>query len=433
MFKKILSVVLALTMLVTACIGLASCTTDDNENKGLSESPLAAPELKADFQVDASFKIGFIFLHDENSTYDKNFIDAANNVKKALNLKDEQVIFKTNIPESSACYDAAIDLANQGCKIVFADSFGHEQFLIQAANEKPDVQFCHATGTRAQEQADAGVKNYHNAFASIYQGRYLAGIVAGMKLNEMISNGKITADKAVMGYVGAFTYAEVVSGFTSFYLGAKSVCPSVTMKVQYTGSWYDQAKEQEAANALITSGCVLISQHADSMGAPNACEVAGVPNVSYNGSTYDACQETFLVSSAINWAPYFMYIIKCVNTNAEIKNDWCGGISEGSVVLSGINKGAAAEGTEAKVKEAIDQFKAGTLHVFDVSKDNFILVNGQKVTSHKVTVIDKDGEDTTNDVILEVVKDGYFDESGVRSAPYFDIIIDGIENVNVVY
>ena len=266
MIRKSLSVLLALVMLLGAAVSFSACS-DGSKDKGMTDPVLPAPELKVDFTVPDDFKIGFIFLHDENSTYDKNFIDAALSVKKAMNLKDEQVVMKTNVPESDVCYTTAVELAKSGCKVIFADSFGHESYMLRAAKEYPDVQFCHATGTLAHTEKLA---NYHNAFASIYEGRYLAGIAAGLKLNEMIESGKITADKAVMGYVGAFTYAEVISGLTSFYLGAKSVCPSVTMKVQYTGSWYDVGKEQEAANALISKGCVLISQHADSMGAPTA-------------------------------------------------------------------------------------------------------------------------------------------------------------------
>ncbi len=424
--KRFLSVLLAICMVAASCLALVSCANDDGDKQGLSESPLPIGEVKSEVTVSEDFKIGFIFLHDENSTYDKNFIDAANRVKEALKLSDSQVIFKKNIPESNACYEAAVDLVSQGCDVIFADSFGHEQFILQAAKENPNVEFCHATGTRAHT---AGVSNFHNAFASIYQGRYLAGIAAGMKLNEMIKSGKITADKAVIGYVGAFTYAEVMSGFTSFYLGAKSVCPSVTMKVQYTGSWYDESAEQEAANALMAAGCVLISQHADSMGAPSACEVKGVPNVSYNGSTYNSCPDTFIVSSAINWSPYFKYIIECANSDKEIAVDWCGGISEGSVVLSGINLDVAAEGTVDAIKTAIEQIKNGTLHVFDVTKDNYITVGGNKLTSYMADV-DYD-ENFTKDT--EAIKDGYFNESGDRSAPYFDILIDGIENLNTKY
>ena len=426
MFKKILSLILAVAMIASLGVAFASCDFGDAELKGMSESPLPAPEIKKETDIPSDFKIGFICLHDENSTYDNNFLKAVKSVKEALGLTDAQVIIKTNVPETNECYIAAKDLAGQGCKIVFANSFGHESFMLQAAKEFPDVEFCHATGTMAHT---AGVENFHNAFASIYEGRYLAGIAAGMKLNEMIENGEITADQAVMGYVGAFTYAEVISGLTSFYLGAKSVCPSVTMKVQYTGSWYDEALEQEAANALLSKGCVLISQHADSMGAPSACEVKGVPNVSYNGSTYDACPETFIVSSAINWAPYYNYIINCVVNGEEIAADWCGGIKEGSVVLTGVNLDVAAEGTVEAIEAAIAEFKAGTLKVFDVSKDNFITVNGEKLTSYMADV----DTDAAYEKDTQVIADGYFSESSFRSAPYFDIQIDGIEYLNAKY
>ena len=290
--KKFLALLLALVMVFAlAACGEAETTTSDApaseapEDGTVSEAPEGDGTV-AGIPLD-QIKVGFIFLHDENSTYDLNFINAAKAACEALGLTEDQYVLRTNVPEGQECYDAAAELADDGCNIVFADSFGHEDFMIQAAREFPEVQFCHATGTKAHTE---GLDNYHNAFASIYEGRYLAGIAAGMKLNEMIGAGKITADKAKMGYVGAFTYAEVISGYTSFYLGAKSVCPSVTMDVTFTGSWYDETAEKEAANKLIAEGCVLVSQHADSMGAPTACEEAGVPNVSYNGSTLDAAR-----------------------------------------------------------------------------------------------------------------------------------------------
>ncbi|MBR0231944.1 MAG: BMP family ABC transporter substrate-binding protein [Clostridia bacterium] len=422
MSKKIIAFLLVAMMLVSAAL-LASCGKGGNTNANETESLLPAPTLEK-FTVKDDFKIGVICLHDENSTYDNNFIRAIRNVQKALGLSDEQVLVKTNIPESSACKDAAVEFAKGGCKIVFADSFGHEEHMIAAAKEYPDVQFCHATGTRAHTE---GLSNYHNAFASIYEGRYLAGIAAGMKLNEMIEAKKITAEQAVMGYVGAFTYAEVISGLTSFYLGAKSVCPSVTMKVRYTGSWYDPATEKEAATALIqTDKCVLISQHADSLGAPTACEDAGVPNISYNGSTIEAGENTFIISSAINWEPYFHYIIKQVTEGKAIDTDWTGNIATGSIVLSGLNKKAAAEGTKEAIDKAIAEFKAGTLHVFNTA--NFT-VGGSKLDSYMADV----HYDTAFEKDTEAVKDGYFHESEYRSAPYFDVRIDGIEFINEKY
>lgn len=241
---------------------------------------VSAPAFAEDAAVEipADMKVGFIFLHDENSTYDLNFINAAKEAAANLGMSEDQIILKTNVPEGQECYDEAADMADAGCSVVFADSFGHEDFMIQAAQEFPDVQFCHATGTKAHTE---GLDNYHNAFASIYEGRYLAGVAAGMKLNEMIADGQFTEDEAKIGYVGAFTYAEVISGYTSFFLGARSVCPSATMEVTFTGSWYDETAEKEGATTLINNGCKLISQHADSMGAPTACEAAGVPDVSY--------------------------------------------------------------------------------------------------------------------------------------------------------
>lgn len=390
---------------------------------GAAEAP-AADETAAAGENNAAeakaVKIGFIFLHDENSTYDKNFIDAVETVKADLGLTDEQVVMKKNIPESNECYEAAADLADQGCNIVFADSFGHESYMAQAAKEFPEVQFCHATGTTAHT---AGIANLHNAFASIYEGRFLSGIVAGMKLNEMIEAGKFTADEAKIGYVGAFTYAEVVSGYTSFFLGARSVCPTVTMDVQFTGSWYDETAEKEAANKLIEGGAKVISQHADSMGAPTACETAGIPNCSYNGSTIDGCPNTYLISSKINWAPYFKYIINCVQNGETIAADWVGTTADESVQLLPLNEAVVAEGTAEAIEAAAAKLAAGELHVFDI---NTFTVEGKVLESYMADV-DTDPEYQKD---TEVVADGYFHESEKRAAPYFDIQIDGITLLN---
>ena len=417
--KKFLALLLALVMVfaLAACGQDAPETTEPagDDDSVTSDAPVSDAPETAGIPLE-EIKVGFIFLHDKNSTYDLNFINAAKAACEALGLSEDQYVLRTNVPEGQECYDAAADLADDGCNIVFADSFGHEDFMIQAAREFPEVQFCHATGTKAHTE---GLDNFHNAFASIYEGRYLAGIAAGMKLNEMIEAGEITAEQAKMGYVGAFTYAEVISGYTSFYLGAKSVCPSVTMDVTFTGAWYDETAEKEGANKLIAEGCVLISQHADSMGAPTACEDAGVPNVSYNGSTVDACPNTFIVSSRINWEPYFEYMINCVVNGEAIAADWTGTIATGSVELSEVNEAAAAEGTVEAIEAAKAELEAGTLHVFDV---NTFTVGGETKTSYMADV-DTDPDYTPD---TEAIVDGYFAESTFRSAPYFDLQIDGI-------
>ncbi len=404
-FTKLLALLMAAAMLL--CFAACGGSGDDNTT---TTQPAGQSDL-------ANLKVGFIFLHDENSTYDLNFIKAAREACAKLGV---EIVEKVNIPESNDCYEAAVDLADRGCDIVFADSFGHEQYMIQAAKEYPDVQFCHATGTMAHTE---NLANYHNAFASIYEGRYLAGVAAGLKLNEMIEAGQFTAEEAKMGYVGAFTYAEVISGYTSFYLGAKSVCPTVTMEVQFTGSWYDEMAEKEAAEKLLSNGCKLISQHADSMGAPTACETKGVPNVSYNGSTVAACPNTFIISSRINWVPYYEYIINCVANGEAIAADWCKGFDAGSVELSEINEKVAAPGTAEKLEAVKADLAAGNVHVFDT--DTFT-VNGEKLTSYKADV-DTDAAYTPD---TEVIADGYFHESEYRSAPYFDLRIDGITLLN---
>ncbi len=405
--KKILAVVLSV-LFVVGCF--AGCSSS-------SESGTA------DNEAAANIKVGFIFLHDENSTYDLNFIKAADEACEALGIKEENKIFKTNVPEGQECFEAAEDLVDQGCTFIFADSFGHEDYMIEAAKKYPNVQFCHATGTKAHTE---NLPNFHNAFASIYDGRYLAGIAAGMKLNEMIEAGKFKAEEAKIGYVGAYTYAEVVSGYTSFFLGARSVCPTATMEVQFTGSWYDETAEKEAANTLIANGCKLISQHADSMGAPTACETAGVPNVSYNGSTVSACPNTFIVSSRINWAPYFEYAIKAVIDGTAIDTDWTGSLATGSVELTEVNAAAAAKGTQEAIDKAAEELKAGTLHVFDTAT---FTVDGAALSTYMADV----DTDAAYEKDTEAIADGYFHESEYRSAPYFDVRIDGITLLNEMY
>ena len=408
--KKFLAMLLALVM----ALSLVACGEKKDDTQGNGDGDATA----------AKVKVGFITLHDENSTYDKNFIDAAKEACANLGLvENEDYFIKTNVGETEQCAEVAADLVDAGCNIIFADSFGHEPYMIEVAKANPEVQFCHSTGTRAHTE---GLANYHNAFASIYEGRYLAGIAAGMKLNAMIEAGDIKAEEAKMGYVGAFTYAEVVSGYTSFYLGAKSVCPTVTMDVTFTGSWYDETLEKEGAEKLIQGGCKLISQHADSLGAPTACENAGVPNVSYNGSTQAACPNTYIISSRINWAPYYEYAIKAVMDGTAIDVDWTGTLATNSVVLTDLNTTVAAEGTAEAIAAATEKLEKGEIHVFDCST---FTVKGEALTSYQADV----NADSDNTPDTEVVHDGYFAESEKRSAPYFDLEIDGINRLDVNY
>ena len=401
--KKVLNLLLALVLTLSLVFTLAGCGSKDDV-----------------------FKVGMITLHDENSTYDKNFIDAAKEVKKNLGLKDDQLIIKSGIPEGNECYNEAVKLVKQGCDVIFADSFGHEDYLIKAAKKYPKVQFCHATGTQAHT---ANLKNFHNAFASIYEGRYLAGVAAGIKIKAMLSDADIEAGKAVMGYVGAFTYAEVMSGYTSFYLGAKSVVgDKLSMKVSFTGSWYDYTKEKETAQKLIDAGCVLISQHADSQGAPEVCEEKKVPNVFYNGT--NETKSTWLASSKIDWTPYFTLIMD-QNKQDQIPVDYTGTISTNSVkyYFDTEDTDLAADlalNDNSLIKKAEAAIKAGTLKVFDTAK---FTVKGEKITSYMADVdTDKDFAADT-----EAIENGIFTESSKRSAPYFNVEIDGIELLDRQY
>ncbi|MDD6089866.1 MAG: BMP family ABC transporter substrate-binding protein [Clostridiales bacterium] len=428
--KKIVALLMAL------CMVFALCACGESAAPAATEAPAAdAPAADAPAADAPAMKVGFIFLHDENSTYDLNFMNAAKEACANLGFSEEQFIFRTNIPEGQECYDAACELADAGCTVIFADSFGHEDYMIQAAKEFPEVQFCHATGTKAHTE---GLDNFHNAFASIYEGRYLAGVAAGLKLNEMIEAGQFTADEAKIGYVGAYTYAEVVSGYTSFFLGARSVCPTATMEVTFTGSWYDETVEKEAANKLIANGCKLISQHADSMGAPTACETAGVPNVSYNGSTEAACPNTFIVSSRINWAPYYEYVINAVLAGEAVDTDWTGTLATESVLLTDVNEKAAAAGTADAIADAKAKLESGDLNVFDtatftVSGDNLndnIKVDADGHVTSYMADVDTDAAYTGD---TEVVENGVFQESKFRSAPYFDLKIDGITLLDTAF
>lgn len=419
--KKVLAVLLAALFVVAAFAGCSASKGNDDAKDASTSSDVK------------TVKFGLITLHDENSTYDKNFITAAKEAAEACGV---ELVQKNNIEEGQAAYEAAAELVDEGCNLILADSFGHEDYIIQVAKEFTDVQFLHATGTKAHTE---NLSNYHNAFSAIYEGRYLAGVAAGEKLNQMIADKKITADQAKLGYVGAYTYAEVISGYTSFYLGAKSVCPSATMKVTFTGSWYDETAEKEAAQKLINDGCVVISQHADSMGAPTACEKAGVPNVSYNGSTESACPNTFIVSSRINWAPYYEHCIKAVQEGKEIEADWVGTLADNSVCLTDFGAKATADGTAEAVEKAKKGLEDGTIHVFDTSTFTVTVTKDKNVNAK----VDADGHltsymadvdtDANYTPDTEAVKDGYFHESEYRAAPYFDIQIDGIELLDTAF
>ena len=402
--KKLISIVLVLV--------LALCAFTAASAEGVAKEDL---------------KVGVILLHDENLGYDLAHITGVEAMKAALGLSDEQVIYEYGIPENEECLDAAKRLVAQGCQIIFADSFSHEDYMIEAAASYPTVTFCHATGYQA---ASSGLANMKNYFTNIFEARYVSGIVAGMKLAEAYG-----ADiEAKIGYVGAYSYAEVVSGFTAFYLGVRSICPNITMEVKYTGSWADQAIEREVALALIEDGCILISQHADTTGAASACEEKGVLHVGYNVAMFDTAPNTTLCSSTNNWGPYYTYAVQCILDGEDISTDYALGYADGAVKLAAdengnvLNAALVAEGTEAAVEETIAKIVSGELKVFDNSTWT---VGGETITS----TADIDGFYGVEHMFTDENGVTYFAESDLTlgSAPAFSFIIDGITELNQMY
>lgn len=403
--KKLLALVLCLALVAALFVGC-----EDVEK----------PEGNGDAET---VKVGLICIGDENDQgYTYNFIrgkDAATEALKAKGINVEWVV-KWNIPEGDACEDANRELAAAGCKVIFNNSFGFEDYMLKVAPDYPEIQFVACTN-----QASWGddLKNTHNAFANIYEGRYLAGIVAGMKLQQLIDEGTITAEEAVIGYVGAFPFAEVKSGYTSYFLGARSVCPSVTMKVQFVNNWSDATEESNAASALCDAGCKLISQHADNSTPATMAQSKGAFFTSYNNDMISVAPKACLVGTRIDWSVYFAYAIEAVAKGEEFEQDWSKGLADGAVVLTDLNKDIIAPGTEEKLLEVEKGLKDGTIHVFDTET---FTVKGEKLTQS--FALDTDGDWVPDS--KEAVFDGFYHESYFQSAPYFALDIDGITLLN---
>ena len=404
--KKIIALLLAVIMV----LGLAACAdTGDNDNKD-----------------GTTVKVGLICIGDENDQgYTYNFIRGKEAATEALAAKgiNVQWVVKYNILENSGCEDANIELADEGCSIIINNSYGHEPYMLKVAADYPNVTFIGCTN---QASWSDKLPNTHNAFANIYEGRYCAGVVAGMKLQEMIDKGEITADKAVIGYVGAFSFAEVISGFTSYYLGAKSVCPSVTMKVQFVGSWSNATEESNAASALADMGCVMISQHSDNSTPATVAQSKGVFHTGYNNDMTTVAPNASLIGTRIDWSVYFTHAIETIVKGGTLEQDWCAGMNENAVVMTTLNEAIAAPGTAAKLDEVMKGIKAGTIKVFDTTT---FTVGGAAVTNS--FALDTDGDFTPDS--QEAVFDGAYHESHFQSAPYFALRIDGIEWVNEAY
>ena len=385
-----------------------------------------AEETKAE---NKATKIGFVVINDESDQgYTWNFTNGMNNALEQLKAEgyNIELLTKKNTTESSIAYDNNVELAAEGCEIIFNNSYGFEPYMLEAAKEYPETIFVGMTNCASQQDNNP---NTYNAFAAIYEGRYLAGIAAGMKLQQLIDEGKIKAEEAIVGYVGAYSFAEVISGMSGYFLGVRSVCPSATMKVYFVGTWGDATLEEAAANALIDAGCIMISQHSDTTSPALAAQKAGVYHTGYNTDMTHVAPDASLLSCRIDWTRYFYTFIKNYIDGVENSSDWTGTVADGDVVITELNTAIAAPGTQEALDAAEAQFKAGTLNVFDITK---FTVNGGETLTHAFAV-DTNGDFTADS--CEAVWDGVFHESypEFQSAPYLTAVIDGITWLNAAY
>lgn len=426
--KKLLGIVLAGAMMLS----LAACGSTGSEAANGGSTAEAAG-------ASSDLKVGVILIGDETEGYSAAHITGIKDAAAEVGLTDDQIIWKYKVPEGAECSDAAEDLVGQGCDLIISNSYGHQTYMVETAEKYPDNTFVSMTGDFA---AISGLDNFKNAFTAVYQSRYVSGVVAGLKLQELVESGVLTpevqpasfdADGNVkIGYVGAFPYAEVISGYTAFYLGVKSVFPTVTMEVMYTNSWFDIDKEGAAAEALIANGAVIVGQHADSTGAPAATQRKkddGVIcySIGYNIDMLETAPTAALTSSTNVWKAYYAELFTTAMNGGEVPTDWAKGYDDGAVAITELGP-ECAEGTAEKVAEVEAALKDGSLHVFDTA--NFT-VDGQTVTSAPIDLTYYDfssGEAVAvyQGETKEAIHDGYFDESTLRSAPYFALHIDGI-------
>lgn len=405
--KKTLAVILILAVVVCAVFA-----------NGTKESAPAAKKAT---------KVGMVVINDENDLgYTWNFMNGMNAAVAKLNAEGypvELVVSRGHL-EDATVTDANRELAAEGCVAIFNNSYGFEQFMAPVADEFPGVQFISLTNCGSQLD---GRDNTYNAFAAIYDARYVAGVAAGMKLNQLLSEGKIK--NPVVGYVGAYSFAEVISGMSGYFLGIRSVCPKATMIVQFVGSWGDPTLEAAAAEALIAQGAEMISQHSDTTTPATTAAKYGKFHTGYNTDMTKQAPTASLLSCRINWEPYFYTFIKNVIDGKKNPSDYCGTMANGEVCVTELNTAIAAPGTAEAIAQAEKDIISGKVKVFDTSK--FTVDGGKKLTS--AFAVDTDGNFAPDK--YEAVWDGVFHESypEFQSAPYFTAVIDGITWLNAAF
>ena len=327
-----------------------------------------------------NLKVGFIYDNDESTPYTYNFSLAKDALEKKYGEKIE-ILTCSNVLDDEM-EEPLRDLASKGCDIIFFN--GYSELVMKLAPDYPETQFCQTS--YMDMNGKTVPENYHTFKGEAYQGRYVSGIASGMKIKQMISEGIITEDQALVGFVAAFPTSEVISGYTAFLLGIRSVIPNATMRVCYTYTWSSYSQEKSAAQRLIDDGCVIISQHTDTIGPAIACEEASqskeVCFVGFNQSMSEVAPAASLVTSRVCWEPYVTAAVEAVRKDKKIESavsgkingsDVSAGFDKGWVEMVDLNQQVAAPGTEDAMNEAIAKFKKGKVDF--VFKGNYTGVN----------------------------------------------------------
>ena len=364
--------------------------------------------------TDTVLKVGFIYENDGSTPFTYNFMLAQEALERQY--PDRVHILSRSNVRASETEEPLRELVKKGCAVIFINNDSTQ--VRSMALEYPKVEFCQISVGSDASSADPA--NYHTFSGEIYQGRYVSGVAAGMKLKELMENGVIGSDKALIGFVGAFPTAEIISGYTAFLLGVRSVVPQATMKVRYTNTWSNYAKEKAAAQTLIREGCIVISQHTNTTGPAVACEEASafltVIHVGYNQSMIDLAPSVSLVSTRINWTPYITGAVGAVLAHKPIEkavegsahgNDMSAGLDKNWVEILELNKHIAAEGTSEKIAQLTEAFHKGGIDVF----------RG-----------DYTGVDPSNPADTIDLNKGYIENEN-SSAPSFHYVLDGVIEV----
>lgn len=341
MKKKLGSLLIAFTLIMS--LVLVGCGSETKtETKGTESKEIT---------------VGFIYVGpvgDEGWTYSHDV--ARKELEKQLGVK---TMLKESVKEDLAEVEKVCEeMINQGATVIIGTSFGFMDGMEASAAKHPEVKYLHASGYKASE-------NMSNYFGRMYQARYLSGIVAGMK----------TKTNSI-GYVAAHPIPEVIRGINAFTLGVQSVKPEAVVKVKWTNTWYDPAKEKEAGKALIAEGVDVITQHQDTAGPLQAAEEAGISAIGYNTDMQAKAPKAYMTSPVWNWAPYYVEQIKAIKEGTWKSESYWKGLEDGIVSLAPITANAPTG-----AKEAVDKAQAAIL-----SGENKIFVGPIMDQSGKVKI-----------------------------------------------